>query len=76
MTDEIKEKIKSAKINRVLGFFVVYFGAVIIGATFFTDTFIGQMTNLTAGIILFLIGAGMVIVANLTLKKINNVGLK
>ena len=70
MTDVIKGKIKSAQINRVLGLFVVYFGIVIIGATFFTDTFVGQMTNLVAGIVLLGIGLGMVLIAQKTLKNL------
>ncbi|MCK5280595.1 MAG: hypothetical protein KAK04_18710 [Cyclobacteriaceae bacterium] len=52
MTDVNKEQNKSAQINKVLGLFVLYFGTVIIVATFFTDTFVGQMTNLVAGIVL------------------------
>lgn len=67
-------KIKSAEINKALGLFVVFFGVVIIGSTYFTTTFIGQMTNLVAGIVLSLIGAGMVIAAILTIKKVNLVG--
>ena len=70
MTDEKKGKIKSAQINKVLGIFVVYFGIVIIGATFFTDTFVGQMTNLFAGIVLLCIGLGMAFIAQRTLKKL------
>ncbi len=65
------EKIKSAEINKALGLFVLFFGVVIIIATFFTTTFIGQMTNLIAGIVLFLIGGGMVLIAMSTIKKIN-----
>ncbi len=70
MTDIIKEKTKSARINKVLGLFVVYFGIVIICATFFTDTFVGQMTNLFAGIVLLGIGLGMALMAQKTLKKL------
>lgn len=69
MIDVNKEKNKSAQINKVLGLFVLYFGVVIIVATFFTDTFVGQMTNLVAGIILFGIGAGMVLIAKKALRK-------
>lgn len=65
------EKTKSAEINKALGLFVLFFGVVIIIATFFTTTFIGQMTNLIAGIVLFLIGGGMVLIAMSTIKKIN-----
>ena len=65
------QKIKDSEINKALGLFILFFGIVIIGATFFTTTFIGQMTNLVAGIVLLLIGAGMVIKAKSTIKKIN-----
>lgn len=65
------QKIKDSEINKALGLFVLFFGVVIMGATFFTTTFIGQMTNLIAGIVLFLIGAGMVIMAKLRITKIN-----
>jgi len=71
--EEQKDRIKSAKINNVLGLFVLFFGVVIIVAIFFTETFIGQMTNLIAGIILSLIGGAMMIAARRTLKKINNI---
>ncbi|MEN8192563.1 MAG: hypothetical protein ABFS12_07075 [Bacteroidota bacterium] len=65
-------KIKSSEINNALGLFIVFFGVVIIIATFFTSSFIGQMTNLVAGIVLSTIGAVMVLKAKLTIKKINN----
>lgn len=68
---EIRNKIKSAKINNALGLFIVFFGVVIVIATVFTDTFIGQMTNLVAGIILLSIGGGMMLKSKITLKKIN-----
>ena len=57
--DEKAENIKNAKINNVLGRFIFFFGVVIFVAIFFTETFLGQMTNLVAGIILVLIGGGM-----------------
>ena len=66
------QEIKSAEINKALGIFVLFFGVVIIGATFFTTSFIGQMTNLAAGLVLTAIGAGMVIKSKLTIKKLNN----
>ena len=65
------QKIKDSEINKALGLFILFFGIVIIGATFFTTTFIGQMTNLVAGIVLLLIGAGMAIKAKSSIKKIN-----
>lgn len=64
------EKIKSAEINKALGLFVLFFGAVIVFATFFTTTFIGQMTNLIAGIVLIMIGGGMIAIAMSTIKKL------
>jgi hypothetical protein len=62
------EKIKSAKINKVLGLFILFFGLVIIVAIVFTETEIGQMTNLVAGVILVLIGGGMLIQSMKKLK--------
>ena len=53
---EEAQKAQMAQINRALGVFLLFFGAVIIMAIFFTDTFVGKMTNLTAGLILGLIG--------------------
>ena len=68
---EIRNKIKSAKINNALGLFIVFFGVVIVIATVFTDSFVGQMTNLVAGIILLSIGGGMMLKSKIVLKKIN-----
>ena len=65
------QKVKNAEINKALGFFILFFGLVIIIATFFTTTFIGQMTNLAAGIVLSAIGAGMVIKSKIQIKKID-----
>ncbi len=62
------EKIKSAKINKVLGLFILFFGLVIMVAIVFTETEIGQMTNLVAGVILVLIGGGMLIQSMKKLK--------
>ena len=45
-----------AQINRALGIFLLFFSGVIIVAVFFTESFVGKMTNLTAGLILGLIG--------------------
>lgn len=54
---EESQKAQMAQINRALGIFLLFFSAVILVAVFFTDTFVGKMTNLTAGLILGLIGA-------------------
>ena len=72
MTKEDKANIVSAKINNVLGLFILFFGSVILIAIIFTDTTIGQMTNLVAGLILVSVGAGMMISAKKKIKAINN----
>lgn len=64
-------KKKNFEINKALGIFVLFFGIVIIIATFFTATFIGQMTNLFAGVVLTAIGGGMIIKSMMSIKKIN-----
>lgn len=71
MTKEDKALEKSSLINQALGIFITFFGIVILISTVFTETFIGEMTNLVAGLILLAIGTGMIIKARLQLKKIN-----
>lgn len=66
---EKQGKIRAAQINNALGIFILFFGIVVISAMFFTDTFIGQMTNLAAGVLLSIIGLGMVLVAKKTINK-------
>ncbi len=66
---EKQGKLRAAQINNALGLFILFFGIVVIAAMFFTDTFIGQMTNLAAGVLLSLIGLGMVLVARKTIKS-------
>ena len=62
-------KIKTAQINQALGFFILVFGIIITIAMFFTETFIQQMTDLVAGLVLLAIGGGMMWKAKSTLKK-------
>lgn len=57
LNKEATQKAQMAQINRALGIFLLFFSAVIIVAVFFTDTFVGKMTNLVAGLILGIIGA-------------------
>ena len=57
INNEDSQKAQMAQINRALGVFLLFFSAVILIAVFFTNTFIGKMTNLTAGLILGLVGA-------------------
>ena len=54
---EDAQKAQMAQINRALGVFLLFFGAVILVAVFFTESLVGKMTNLIAGSILGLIGA-------------------
>ena len=62
-------KIKTAEINRALGVFIFLFGIIITFAMVFTETFIQQMTDLVAGLVLMAIGGGMLWKATHTLKK-------
>ncbi|HZJ20541.1 MAG TPA: hypothetical protein VFD35_09355 [Pricia sp.] len=62
-------KIKTAQINQALGVFIFIFGIIITIAMVFTETFIQQMTDLAAGMVLMSIGGGMLWKSNRTLKK-------
>ncbi|MEJ2703448.1 MAG: hypothetical protein P8Z79_13495 [Sedimentisphaerales bacterium] len=55
------QKAQMAQINRALGVFLLFFGAVVVAAVIFTETFVGMMTNLVAGLILVLIGAILIL---------------
>ena len=61
MGQEQSQPMQTGKINKALGLFLLCFAAVIFVAVFFTDTFVGKMTNLIAGLILAGIGAIMVL---------------
>lgn len=60
---EESQKAQMAQINKALAVFLLFFGVVIISAVFFTKTFVGKMTNLTAGLILGLIGLILIVQA-------------
>jgi len=68
---EKQGKIRAAQINNALGIFISFFGIIVSVAIFFTETFIGQMTNLVAGVLLFSIGLGMILVARKTIKNLS-----
>jgi len=57
------------QINNALGIFLVFFGVVVLVSIFFTDTGIGKLTNLGAGVIIGGIGAAMMYKAH-RLKKV------
>jgi preprotein translocase subunit SecY len=65
---EESQKVQIAQINKALAIFLLFFGAVIIAAIFFTETLVGKMTNLTAGLILVLIGAILILQAKRSRK--------
>jgi len=47
------------QINKALGAFLLSFAAVVLAAIFFTDTGIGKLTNLGAGVVIGTIGGAM-----------------
>jgi hypothetical protein len=61
MTEQNEQHIQIGKINKALGLFLLCFAGVVLVAVFFTDTSIGKMTNLVAGLILAGIGAVMIL---------------
>ena len=73
---EIEEEIKAAQINRALGLYIFIFGVIIVIAMAFTETFVQQMTDLTAGLLMVFIGLGMIWKARITLKKLKQANEK
>ena len=55
------QKRQQARINRALGVFMLSFSVIVLVSIFFTETFLGKMTNLAAGLILGSIGAAMIL---------------
>ena len=55
------ERARMAQINMALGVFVCFFASVVLVSIFFTETLVGKMTNLGAGLILAVIGIGMIV---------------
>ena len=55
------ERARMSQINFALGVFVCFFGSVVLVSIFFTETLVGKMTNLGAGLILAVIGIGMIV---------------
>lgn len=55
------ERARMSQINFALGAFVCFFGSVVLVSIFFTETLVGKMTNLGAGLILAVIGTGMIV---------------
>lgn len=49
------------QINRALGLFICFFAAVVLVSVFFTETRVGKMTNVVAGLILAAVGMIMIV---------------
>ncbi|UCF15095.1 MAG: hypothetical protein JSW59_16925 [Phycisphaerales bacterium] len=54
------EQARMSQINMALGVFICFFASVVLVSIFFTETFVGKMTNLGAGVILAAVGAIMI----------------
>ena len=61
MTDKDKAQNRMGQINRALGLFICFFAAVVIVSIFLTETFVGKMTNLGAGLIFAVVGIIMIV---------------
>ena len=60
LTQKEEEQNKMRQINKALGLFICFFGSIVLISIFFTETFVGKMTNLGAGLILVAIGMIMI----------------
>ena len=54
------EQARMSQINMALGVFICFFASVVLVSILFTETFVGKMTNLGAGLILVAVGAIMI----------------
>jgi hypothetical protein len=61
LTDKGRTENRVGQINRALGFFICFFSTVVLASIFLTDTFVGKMTNLVAGLIFAVIGIIMIV---------------
>ena len=60
-TGKDRSQNRVGQINRALGFFICFFSAVVLMSIFLTETFVGKMTNLVAGMIFAVIGIIMIV---------------
>jgi len=60
-TAKDSERVRMSQINMALGAFVCFFASVVLVSIFFTETLVGKMTNLGAGLILVAIGIIMIL---------------
>ena len=61
LADKGQTENRMGQINRALGLFICFFSAVVLVSIFLTETFVGKMTNLVAGLIFAAIGIIMII---------------
>jgi hypothetical protein len=52
---------RMGQINRALGLFICFFAAVVLVSILLTETLVGKMTNLAAGLIFAVIGIIMIV---------------
>jgi len=55
------EQARMSQINMALGVFISFFASVVLVSILFTETRIGKLTNLIAGVILAAVGAIMIV---------------
>jgi hypothetical protein len=61
LADKEQNENRLGQINRALGLFICFFSAVVLVSIFLTETFVGKMTNLVAGLIFAVIGIIMIV---------------
>ena len=61
LTDKERAQNRMGQINRALGLFICLFSAVVLVSIFLTETFVGKMTNLGAGLIFAVVGIIMIV---------------
>jgi hypothetical protein len=61
LTDKGRNENRMGQINRALGLFICFFSAVVLVSILLTETLVGKMTNLAAGLIFAVIGIIMIV---------------
>ena len=61
LADKDQAQNRMGRINRALGLFICFFAVVVLISIFWTESFVGKMTNLGAGLIFAVIGIIMIV---------------
>ena len=61
LPDKGRTENRVGQINRALGFFICFFSVVVLVSIFLTETLVGKITNLAAGLIFAVIGIIMIV---------------